>query len=275
MTNSAIERSLLESLHAYVRRFEIPNTREDLLAIASSILTFQQKQGTLAIAPAQVEELIQKVVSQFNVDALATFVVDSTTETLVQEVSQWRQSLENQVLNAINAYVQKFQRDGQLDLIETILAVIPLVESAQLHRSQAESLIEQVKSKFDLQSALKQIIGAEPLAIAQKLAKLLQFRDLEELLKKTILGEQPMLTNTLETLTESFVNSELAKILGNGTLQFNIDLESQQLMVKQVTLKLNLMQSSPPPSKSNEEIAKQLDDEIARFKAERQRSSEL
>lgn len=275
MTNSAIERSLLESLHAYVRRFEIPNTREDLLAIASSILTFQQKQGTLAIAPAQVEELIQKVVSQFNVDALATFVVDSTTETLVQEVSQWRQSLENQVLNAINAYVQKFQRDGQFDLIETILAVIPLVESAQLHRSQAESLIEQVKSKFDLQSALKQIIGAEPLAIAQKLAKLLQFRDLEELLKKTILGEQPMLTNTLETLTESFVNSELAKILGNGTLQFNIDLESQQLMVKQVTLKLNLMQSSPPPSKSNEEIAKQLDDEIARFKAERQRSSEL
>ena len=50
MSNSAIERSLLESLNAYVKHFETPNTREDLLAIASSILTFQQKQGSLAIA---------------------------------------------------------------------------------------------------------------------------------------------------------------------------------------------------------------------------------
>ncbi|WP_258040751.1 hypothetical protein [Pseudanabaena sp. BC1403] len=43
MTNSAVERSLLESLNAYVKHFEIPNSREDLLAIASSILTFEQK----------------------------------------------------------------------------------------------------------------------------------------------------------------------------------------------------------------------------------------
>lgn len=40
MSNSAIKRSLLESLNAYVKHFETPNTREDLLAIAGSILTF-------------------------------------------------------------------------------------------------------------------------------------------------------------------------------------------------------------------------------------------
>jgi len=50
MTNTVVERSLLESLNAYVKYFERPNTREDLFAIASSILTFQQKQGNLAIA---------------------------------------------------------------------------------------------------------------------------------------------------------------------------------------------------------------------------------
>ncbi len=49
MTNKTIERSLLESLHAYVKRFEIPNSRADLLAIASSILTFQQKKGSIVI----------------------------------------------------------------------------------------------------------------------------------------------------------------------------------------------------------------------------------
>ncbi len=273
MTNSAIERSLLESLHAYVRHFEIPNFREDLLAIASSILTFQQKQGSIAIAPDLFEPLIQKVVNQFNVDAVATSVVDSTTETLVREVNQWRQSLENQVLNTLNAYVQKFKPDGLPNLSETVLSIIPLVESVLLGKAQAESLIQQVKAKFSLQAALEQVIGHETLAIAQKLAKLLQFGNLEELLKETILGDRPLLNQTLETVTESFVNSELAKILGNDTLQFDIDLESQKLMVKQVTLKLNVMQSSPPPSKSADEISKQVDDEVERFKKEREGES--
>lgn len=280
MTNKTIERSLLESLHAYVKRFEIPNSRADLLAISSSILTFQQKQGTVAaeripkvIAPDLFEPLIQKVVNQFNVDAVATSVVDLTTETLVQEVKQWRQSLENQVLNTLNAYVQRFKPDGLPNLSETILSIIPLIESALLGKSQAESLIQQVTSKFDLQTALGQVIGTETLAIAKKLAKLLQFRNLEELLKETILGDRPLLNKTLETVTESFVNSELAKILGNDTLQFDIDLESQKLMVKQVTLKLNVMQSSPPPSKSADEIAKQVDDEVERFKKEREGKS--
>ena len=108
MTNSAIERSLLESLNAYVKHFETPNTREDLLAIASSILTFQQKQGSLAIAPDLIEPLIQKVVNQFNADTVINSVVNSAEEILVKEVNQWRQSLENQVLNTLNVYVKQF-----------------------------------------------------------------------------------------------------------------------------------------------------------------------
>jgi hypothetical protein len=34
MTDSTVERSLLESLNAYVKHFEIPKNPEDLLAIA-------------------------------------------------------------------------------------------------------------------------------------------------------------------------------------------------------------------------------------------------
>jgi len=50
MTNNDVERSLLESLNAYVKHFETPNNPEDLLAIAISILTSQQQQGSLAIS---------------------------------------------------------------------------------------------------------------------------------------------------------------------------------------------------------------------------------
>ena len=57
-----------------------------------------------------------------------------------------------------------------------------------------------------------------------------------------------------------------AKIIGNDNLQFNITLDEQQMMVKQVTFKFNLMQASPPPTKTNQDINKQVDDEIARYK---------
>jgi len=92
---NSITQSLLESLNAYVKHFETPNTREDLLAIASSILTFQQKQCSLSLDSEQVEALIQQVVNQFNVKDIANSVIDSATDELANEVDQWRRSLEN------------------------------------------------------------------------------------------------------------------------------------------------------------------------------------
>ncbi len=263
------ERSLLDSLQAYVNRFETPNAREDLMAIASSILTFQQKQGNIAIAPNQAETLIQQVVDKFKVETGAS-VVEATTDTLVQEVNQWRQSLENQVLNTLNAYAQRAQPEKLLNLLpDTILSILPLVESAQLRKSEVESLIEQVKSKFNLTNALAQVIDPKSLANAEKLVQLLKFGNLEKLLQDALLGNQDLINHTIENVTESLVENELAKILGSDAINLDIDVDAQQLMVKQVTLKLNVMQSSPPPSKSNEEISAQMDDEIERFKSSR------
>ena len=264
MTNTAIERSLLESLNAYVKHFETPNTSEDLLAIASSILTFQRKQGSMVIAPDLIETLIQKVVNHFSADTVINSVVNSAEETLAKQVNEWRQSLENQVLNTLNVYVKQFQPDGILNFSETILSIIPLVENVLLGKSEANALIQRVASQFDLKTALAQVIGTEPLAIANKLAKLQQFGNLEDLLKKNVLE----LDHTLEGITESLVNNELDKILGDKIL--TIDIDSKDFMIKQVTLKLNIMQSSPPPSKSDEEIAKQIDDQIKILKKKRQ-----
>ena len=263
------ERSLLDSLQAYVNRFETPNSREDLLVIASSILTFQQKQGSIAIASNQAEALIQQVVDQFKATT-GSSVIEATTDTLVQEVNQWRQSLENQVLNTLNAYAQKVQPEKMLDLLpDTILSILPLVESAQLRKVEAESLIQQVKSKFNLTNALAQVIDPKSLANAEKLVHLLKFESLEKLLQDTLLGNQDLINRTLENVTESLVENELAKILGSDAVNLDIDVDAQQLMIKQVTLKFNVMQSSAPPSKSSEEISAQMDDEIERFKSSR------
>jgi hypothetical protein len=222
------ERSLLESLQAYVNRFEKPNSREDLLAIASSILTFQQKRGSIAIAPNQAEALIQQVVDQFKAETGASVI--EATDTLVQEVNQWRQSLENQVLNTLNAYAQKVQPEKLLNLLpDTILSILPLVESAQLRKAEAESLIQQVKSKFNLTNALAQVIDPKSLANAEKLVQLLKFENLEKLLQDSLLGNQNLINHTIENVTESLVENELAKILGSDAVNLDIDVDAQQL----------------------------------------------
>jgi len=281
MTDIATSQELSASLMAYVKRFKLPselpiqspNSPEQLEAIASSILAFQQKQGIIAIAPAQFDNLIQQAVAQFGVENVETAIVDPTTQALVQDVHQWQQTLDNQVLDTLTAYVQQFQPEQLQDLSKTILSIVPLVDNVQLRKLDADSLIQRVTSQFDAKTAMEKLVGAELIAIAQKLSKSLQFGDLEALLNDTILGDSQSLLNQLnqpiENITEDFVNSKLAELLGNNALQIDIDVDAQQMMVKQVTFKLNVMQSSPMPTKSAEEIAAQIDDAANDFLADR------
>jgi len=270
MTDITTDQSLLNHLYAYVNRFETSNSREDLQAIASSILTFQQKQGNFSLNPDQVEVLIQQVVNQFDVKDVANSVVDSATDELANEVEQWRRSLENQVLNTLNAYTYKFQPDQILNFSETVSSILPLVESAQLHKSQIESLIQQVQSKFDLQTALNQVLDSDSIAIAQKLTQLLQGGNLEQILRDSLLKNQELINQTINNTA----NSLITQIVGSDAVRINIDVDAQNLMIKQVTLTLNIMQqSSPAPSKSDEAIAAQIDNEIERFRKSRQIAS--
>ena len=276
MTDIATGQELSASLMAYVKHFQLPiqlpvqpsiqssNAPDQLEAIASSILTFQQKQGSIAIAPAQFDTLIQQAVAEFRMENMETAIVDPTTQALVQDVQQWQQKLDNQVLDTLTAYVQQFQPEQVQDLSKIILSIVPLVDNVQLRKLDADFLIQRVTSQFDAKTAMEKLVGAEPIAIAEKLSKSLQLGDLETLLKETILGNSQFLVDQLnqpiENITEDFVNSKLAELLGNDALQIDIDVDAQQMMVKQVTFKLNVMQSSPTRTKSAAEINEQIDD---------------
>lgn len=269
MNDVITEQELLDSLNAYAKSFGVPTSPEEVMAIASSIVTFKQKQlGIPEISPTQVESLVQQVSSQFDINAIANSITDNATATLVQGVNQWQQTLEQQVLNTLNAYVQKFQPKQMPDVAKTILSIIPLVENAQLHQLETTSLIQKISSQFKWESALAQVVSDDAMAIADQLANLLQFGDIEELVKQTLIGDHQLLNQPLDQITDSLVNSKLAEILGNNAI--HIDLDTQQLMVKQVTFKLNVMASSPAATKSEQEIAQQIDDETTRFRASRQ-----
>ena len=269
MNDVITEQELLDILKAYTKSFGVPTFPEEVMAIASSIVTFKQKQlGIPELSPTQVTSLVQQVASQFDIKAIANSITDNATLTLVQGVRQWQQTLEHQVLQTLTAYAQKFQPEQMPDVVNTILAIIPLVENAQLHQLEITSLIQRVSSQFKWEDALAQVVGNDTMAIADQLAKLLQFGDIEELVKQTLIGEHQLLNQPLDQITESLVNSKLAEIIGNNAI--HIDLDMQQLMVKQVTFKLNVMASSPAATKSEQEIAQQIDDETTRFRASRQ-----
>jgi len=275
MNDVISEQELLDSLKAYAQSFGAPTSTEEVMAFASSIVTFKQKQlGIPEISPTQVTSLVQQVASQFDIKAIANLITDNATLTLVQGVKQWQQTLEHQVMNTLTAYAQKFQPEQMPDVAQTILSIIPLVENAQLHQLEITSLIQKVSSQFKWEDALAQVVGNDAMAIADQLANLLQFGDIEELVKQTLIGDHPLigdhqlLNQPLDQITESLVNSKLAEILGNHAI--HIDLDTQQLMVKQVTFKLNVLASSPVVAKSDQEIAQQIDDEATRFRASHQ-----
>jgi len=182
MNDVISEQELLDSLKAYAQSFGAPTSTEEVMAIASSIVTFQQKQlGIPELPPTQVTSLVQQVASQFDIKAIANSITDNATLTLVQGVKQWQQTLEHQLLNTLTAYAQKFQPEHKPDVAKTILAIIPLVENAQLHQLEITSLIQRVSSQFKWEDALAQVVGNDAMAIADQLANLLQFGDIEGL----------------------------------------------------------------------------------------------
>jgi hypothetical protein len=261
---------LLQSLKAYVKTFAISGNVDQLSAIASAILRFQPQAGALSLM--STDAVVQQVVQEFMLDQDLPDVVDfdSKTDQLIQSVNQWQRSLENQVLNTLNAYAQNFQIDQLGNLLpETVLSILPLVEDAQLHKSEFDFLLQQVQSKFSVESALGQVIEPQYLAIAQKLSKSLQLGNVTQLFEQQLLQGRSVVEQSIENLTESFVNQELEKFLGSDALTIDIDIDAQQMMVKQVVLKLNMMQSSPPPVKSNADISKQLDQEVAKMQLQR------
>lgn len=274
MSNTNLTLPLLHSLKAYAKTFAVSGNAEQLSAIASAILRFQPQEGALSLM--STDAVIQQVVQQFGVDRglpdTLDLAIDSKTEQLIQGVHQWQRSLENQVLNTLNAYAQNFQTEQLQNLLpETVLSILPLVEDAQLHKSEFDFLLQQVKSKFNIENALGQVIEPQYLAIAQKLAKSLQLGNVTQLFEQQLLQGRlqgrSLVEQSVENLTESFVNQELEKFLGSDAVTVDIDVDAQQMMVKQVVLKLNMMQSSPPPAKSNADISKQLDQEVAKMQA--------
>ncbi|MDX2256844.1 MAG: hypothetical protein NW214_15130 [Pseudanabaenaceae cyanobacterium bins.39] len=267
--------NLLHSLKAYIKTFGISDDQNSLKAITSTILRFHQQDGSSAIALMSPNQLVDQVMQKFAQDQSLPDVVDADTQQFVATVYQWQRSLEDNSLNTLIAYAhslapQQVQELTQNLLPQTLISILPLVTQVPLHQAEFDLLLQQVKNKFadanTMTNLLKQAIAPEYFAIAQKLTQALQFSDVKSLFEQKLLESASLANQSVENLTESFVNQELAKFLGTDAVQVDIDVDVQQMIVKQVVFKINMLQSSPPPIKSNEDIGNQIDEEVAKMK---------
>ncbi|MBD0334449.1 MAG: hypothetical protein ICV62_03095 [Cyanobacteria bacterium Co-bin13] len=172
----------------------------------------------------------------------------------------------------LNAYMQQFAPDlSEGDLPSTIEAIVPLVVNGGVTKPEVLALVQRVASLFDRRLGLSQEIKPEYLRLARELFLCMTQKPLEEAVQETIVAYIKAYEPTLESVGEGLIESTLAAIV-NGQVEFDWDielnLEDKNLLIKQVAFKLNVMQADPMPSKTAQELAAQIQGEVARFRKE-------
>ena len=251
-------------LDAYVQKFGQPGSGGELEAIIGSSIAAVDR---LKLTQKETEQLIQTVASQFDPQVAASRLLDVQFKLIAQKVQNWRTEKERVVLNTLAAYVQKFAPDLlENQWIGVVKSMLPLIEDRQISKAEAKDLIQRVVSKFSLQEALSSQIDPKFVAIAEKVAGYAKHAKLEgtvlEVLDAYIQEFKP-------DITEFFIEQAVKSIFSHSDklgVKVDIELEDRQLLVKQVFLKLQLMEPSPSPSKTAIEISQQIDQEIFKFK---------
>jgi hypothetical protein len=265
--------TLLHSLKAYIKTFGISDDQH-IKAITRTILRFRQQEGASAIALMSPDQLIDQVIQKFKQDPALPNAVDADTQKFISTVHQWQRSLADRVLNTLTAYAhnlapQQVQEFTTNLLPQALLSALPLVNDEPLAKAEFDLLLQQVQNRFNdpasIANLLQQAIAPQYVAIAQKLTQSLRFRDVTALFEQKLLEGASLVNQSVENLTESFVNQELAKFLGTDAVQVDIDVDVQHMLVKQVVFKMNIMQASPAPIKSSADIGKQIDEEVAKM----------
>ncbi|NJL47649.1 MAG: hypothetical protein HC929_09385 [Leptolyngbyaceae cyanobacterium SM2_5_2] len=111
------------------------------------------------------------------------------------------------------------------------------------------------------------------MGVVTSLVKVLGQKPLEQAVGETVTAYIQQVAPDLETVGENLIEQALRAVLKN---QVDVDLDTdlrlvdRQLLINQISFKLNLMKQSPLPSKSAQRMAAELGKEIQRLKQQRE-----
>ncbi|HEY9738449.1 MAG TPA: hypothetical protein V6D06_19285 [Trichocoleus sp.] len=292
MAAEGLIQALLGIARVYVERYGMPDSLEQLQSIVGSLISVGQRAEDIAPALANalalpnpaVEALIQQVATWLAdgaspgaaIDGALDETIDSTKQALVEQAYQWRQRLISEVKETLHAYVQRFA--PQLDfasLPDTIEAIIPLVQDGRITRAEVSDLVRQIAMSFGPQVALSQGIEPQHLEAAQALALSMAQKPMEQAVMETVVAYMQKFEPAMEAVSEELIEKAIGA-LSNLPIEFDwameLSLKDKRLLIKQVAFKLNIMQASPPPSQTAQELADQVHSEIQQFRQEREAS---
>jgi hypothetical protein len=272
MANEALVQSVLEGLIAYGQLYGLPDNNIQIQAIIGTLINVHAPQ---ALKPQQIGHILQLVQSRFNAEAIAQAAVDQSKQALARQAHQWRESVERQVKGALDAYIHQYAPAVTTkSLQDMVIAIAPMINDGQITKPEVIGLAHTLSHTFAPNSTLSRVLNPTNLALAKNLAAVFRQRDTEAAVTETVTAYVDKFAPALEEIGESLIENALSAVLKNK-VEFGIDLDlnlaNKQLLIQQVSFKLNIMQQSPRPSKTAQQMAAELNAEIERFKAERQR----
>ena len=269
---SAIVKSLQDALHAYIAIYGDGESIAAVRAIAGAILAVQSKAGEIVLKGLEIEAWVDAIVQDFDFTPIADQVWHEAAKAIAFQAKTWRENLETKTTATLDAYIQTYAPNLDSRQIQTIIAtILPIVEDAQISRDEAKRIIQRISQQVDWQSAVDRVVDPKWVLLAGQVWKAVHNHDIEatvqDVVQAYISKFKPSLVAIGEGLVEEAFNA-LSNSKGQLDLDFELDPESQRLLVKQVSFKMRLIEASPPPSKTALEFAQQIHGAVTRYRTE-------
>ncbi len=261
--------TLVGGLSAYGRLYGLPSSPEQVQGILGTLMRLHLPEQPAAV----VDQVTQQVLDGLTPEALKNVIVSRASSTLAKETHRWQAALEQQVTGTLTAYVKRYGVDlTPENLLTMATAVMPLLDDRPVTRAEALGLVSQVAQTFAVDDAIAAVIPPHYMAIAQTLATALSQKPLEDAVGETVTAYVQKFSPGLVTVGEDLISNALSAVLKNQVdfgIDVDLNLADRQLLIQQISFKLNILQQSPPPSKTAEAIAAEVDAAVSTYRNDR------
>jgi hypothetical protein len=264
-------KTLTNGLSAYGRLYGLPDSPEQVQGILGTLLRLYQPDRP-AIA---IDQVAQQVLDGLTPDTLKDAMVDRASSALAKQAHHWQQQVGQQVEGVLAAYMQQHNPNLTLDNLRSVVtAVMPLLDDGPITGSEAMGLVSQLTETFAPSGAIAAVLNSDYLGLAQQLAASLSQKPMAEAVGETLVAYVEKFAPTLTNIGSDLISKALSAVLKNQVdFGFDVDLGvvNEQLLIQQVSFKLNILKQSPPPSKTAQAIAAEVNSAVEAYRRDRDR----
>ena len=264
-------KTLTNGLSAYGRLYGLPNSPEQVQGILGTLPRLYQPDRP-AIA---IDQVAQQVLDGLTPAALKDAMVDRASSALAKQAHHWQQQVGQQVEGVLAAYMQQHNPNLTLDNLRSVVtAVMPLLDDGPITGSEAMGLVSQLTETFAPSGAIAAVLNSDYLGLAQQLATSLSQKPMAEAVGETLVAYVEKFAPTLTNIGSDLISKALSAVLKNQVdFGFDVDLGvvNEQLLIQQVSFKLNILKQSPPPSKTAQAIAAEVNSAVEAYRRDRDR----